>query len=70
LPNTLLLKAPSAVGLPAETSPELRPVDVGMATPDEILINAGTRNKNGQFNDDDLVQDPSNFMALIGQRFP
>lgn len=70
LPNTLLLKAPSAVGLPAETSPELRPEDVGMATPDIILINAGTRNKNGQFSDDDLTQDASNFMALIGQRFP
>jgi len=67
---TLIIPAPSATGLPAETSPELRVEDVGMADPDEILINAGTRNKNGQFTDDDLIQDPANFMALIGQQFP
>jgi hypothetical protein len=67
---TLILPAPVATGLPAETSPELRVEDVGMATADELLINSGTRNKNGQFTDDDLVQDPANFMAILGQQFP
>ena len=67
---TILIPAPFATGLPAETSPELRPEDVGMANPEEILINSGTRNKNGQFTDDDLIQDPANFMAIVGQRFP
>ncbi|GAF80661.1 unnamed protein product, partial [marine sediment metagenome] len=66
----LLLHAPQAIGLPIESSAELLDVDVGMADPNEIVINSGYRNKNGQFSDDDLIQDPSNFMAIIGQKFP
>jgi hypothetical protein len=68
--RTLVSQAPLATSLPMETSPELRVEDVGMAVADEILINSGLRNKNGQFSDNDLIQDPANFLAIIGQQFP
>jgi len=69
-PVTMITDLAIATGLPSENSPELRIEDVGNVTPDEILINSGLRNKNGQFSDDDLVQDPGNFVGLVGQRFP
>lgn len=66
----LLIKTPFATGLPADNSPELLIKDLGMAIPDEIVVNSGLRNKGGVFLDNDLLQDPANFMAVIGQQFP
>jgi len=68
-PATLIVPVTIVTGLPVETSGEIRVEDVGMANPNEILVNTGTRNKNGQFNDDDLIQEPSNFVAIIGERY-
>jgi hypothetical protein len=69
LPETLMIPVTIVTGVADENSPELRILDVGVINPNEIVINSGLRNKNGQFADDDLIQDVTNFMAIIGERY-
>jgi len=68
-PATVIIPVTVATGVIMDSSPELRIEDVGSINVNEILINSGIRNKGGVFTDDDLIQQPTNFMAIIGERY-
>ena len=68
--TTMVVPAPNAVGLPTDNKAEVMVGDIGMAVADEILVETGIRNKGGVFQNNDLIQDASNRVAIIGQTFP
>ncbi|GAG32522.1 unnamed protein product [marine sediment metagenome] len=68
-PRTVLTPVTVATGLVFNNSPEIRFIDVGVINVNEIVVNTGLRNTGGVFTSDDLIQDPNNFMAVIGQRY-